>query len=709
MALDPYQPCLCGSGKKLKFCCGDLAPEVEKISRMIAGEQYAAALKHLRAITAKHPERVTLLGMLAMLETNQEEFEAARKTLDTLIVKQPENPRGWAELAILEAVSANGKAAVEPLQRALETAEMEISARLYLAIGVVGQALFEQGEVWAARAHFSLQSSMAPQDDHRPGMMLMELQRGEGIPLLMKSDYSPPEPPADAPWKAEFVAAIEQSFYGRWRAAERKLTSLAQKHADAPQIWRSVADLRSNLADNEGAVEALRRFARANTPLDDAVEAMSLASLLEPIQAERTVDVIRVPRALLDKDAVEAAVLSSDRVESMSLDPRSFSEQDSPPPIGLFVLFDKPIIKSAVGRELTLDEIPESLGQIYIYGRETDREARLELMARRDLAPAANALLDELAGNHLAQLGEERVLTAMSQLEATLSWRWRLPQDLPLAERVALMRENTRRTFLQAWTQLPLQALGGKSPREAAADPAMKIPLLAEILRLDLATSESWDGFDFNELRRSLELPELESIDPTVYTQRPIPLARIPRLQFEKLIDEELMGVFYAALAFRIQRALKPLALELERRESCHDQIKLSSIYGMLSSFQTDVDEALRYIERARAASREEGTSPARWDLSELELRLREAHVNEARDLLRKIQRHHMQEPGISERLFQLLMDYGIIGPDGRPVGPRPGAVSPLVEEPATATGIWTPEDATTGGEKSKLWVPGMD
>ena len=35
MALDHYQPCLCGSGKKLKFCCGDLAPELEKIDRMI--------------------------------------------------------------------------------------------------------------------------------------------------------------------------------------------------------------------------------------------------------------------------------------------------------------------------------------------------------------------------------------------------------------------------------------------------------------------------------------------------------------------------------------------------------------------------------------------------------------------------------------------------------------------------------------------------
>ena len=36
MALDPYAPCPCGSGKKLKFCCHDLAPELEKVRNVIA-------------------------------------------------------------------------------------------------------------------------------------------------------------------------------------------------------------------------------------------------------------------------------------------------------------------------------------------------------------------------------------------------------------------------------------------------------------------------------------------------------------------------------------------------------------------------------------------------------------------------------------------------------------------------------------------------
>jgi len=228
MALDPYQPCLCGSGKKLKFCCGDLAPELEKIDRMIQGEQYAAALNHLHALTAKHPERASLLGMQAMLETHQEDFDAARKTLNTLIVKQPEGSRGWAELAILEAVSNNGKAGVEPLQRAMETVTNEVPLRVFLAIGVVAQALLEQGEACAARAHFALQASMAPEEDRRSGMMLMQINRSPEIPLLMKEDYVPAAPPADAPWKDEFIAGVQAAVTGTWREAERRFTPLAQ-------------------------------------------------------------------------------------------------------------------------------------------------------------------------------------------------------------------------------------------------------------------------------------------------------------------------------------------------------------------------------------------------------------------------------------------------------------------------------------------------
>ena len=47
-ALDPYSFCPCGSGKKLKFCCQDMATEMQRIHEMLEGNE---------------PESIELIGL----------------------------------------------------------------------------------------------------------------------------------------------------------------------------------------------------------------------------------------------------------------------------------------------------------------------------------------------------------------------------------------------------------------------------------------------------------------------------------------------------------------------------------------------------------------------------------------------------------------------------------------------------------------------
>ncbi len=81
MPVDPYAICPCGSGKKLKFCCSDLVGEIEKIHRMIEGEQPRAALRHVNQTLAAHPGRASLLDLKATLELSLDELDAARETI----------------------------------------------------------------------------------------------------------------------------------------------------------------------------------------------------------------------------------------------------------------------------------------------------------------------------------------------------------------------------------------------------------------------------------------------------------------------------------------------------------------------------------------------------------------------------------------------------------------------------------------------------
>ena len=89
-------------------------------------------------------------------------------------------------------------------------------------------------------------------------------------------------PPDDALWKSSFTLALEPAMRGAWRLAADRLSELAAKVGDWPAIWHNIAVLRTWLADTPRAIEAWRKFAAQDVPLDDAVEAEALVQSLDP-------------------------------------------------------------------------------------------------------------------------------------------------------------------------------------------------------------------------------------------------------------------------------------------------------------------------------------------------------------------------------------------------------------------------------------------
>src|SRR3989304_1412999 len=119
MAVDPYAPCPCGSGKKLKFCCTDLVGEIEKIHRMIEGDQPRAALRHAEQTLAKSPGRASPLDLKAALEVWLDRIAGARLTVKGFVPKHPDSATAHACQALLLAETGDAPAAVRSLQRAM--------------------------------------------------------------------------------------------------------------------------------------------------------------------------------------------------------------------------------------------------------------------------------------------------------------------------------------------------------------------------------------------------------------------------------------------------------------------------------------------------------------------------------------------------------------------------------------------------------------
>jgi hypothetical protein len=94
----------------------------------------------------------------------------------------------------------------------------------------------------------------------------------------------------------------------------------------------------------------------------------------------------------------------------------------------------------------------------------------------------------------------------------------------------------------------------------------------------------------------------------------------------------------------------------------------------------------------------------------ELTLRFAQRNGNEVMRLIDHLQRHHLEEPGVAEALTRMLIDVGLLNPDGTPaIDPSMADAAAVGEEaPAAEPGkLWTPDSVEPGGGGGKLWTPG--
>jgi hypothetical protein len=732
MSLDAYQPCPCGIDKKIKFCCGtEILDDLAKIEEALAGEQRLGALDLCNRLLAQKPDRPCLLMHKATVQMALQELDACRETVTHLLKVAPDNPGGLAIGAMLDCQEGNAQDAVDKLQSALEAQQGKLIPVVYEALGIVARTLDAVGEPLAAQTYAVFQAAASQGKDRNAVLNLLELEASGQIPLAIHGMTglvpAPSGGPLSKPGRAEFEAALHQADIGCWRAAAVKFEALAKRESNEPAIWRNMSVCKLRVLDNRGAIAALRRFAgMASVPRDDAVEAEALAQYLsEPSDVDTLPDMM-VTYGVTDGQALREHLLSSKRVQSVPFNPAHFRERDEPPPLAMFLLLDREI--PADSKNLSRDNIPKVLGEVLLYGKETDRPARVEFTTTKtaDYEAKIKHLRDAL-GQWAGEKTAEEEAGRVAAVSAALAINWRFPDDTPMDERKRLMQEHRMQTLLSIWPNLPMGVLDGKSPRQAVADPAGQIRVQAIVLQMDLA--EPVENPDYNRLRRSLGLPALETIDPTGVRVELLSPARQTRLDIAKLTDEQLIAVYRRAVVTAAPRLLRKIGLEIVLRPSLDidKQIDKSEVYDILSRMALSADEAVGFLVKAQEIAKTKGRSPARYLLAELPYRLQRGEEQESRRILNLLTTKHGNEPGVQQALVNLLAQLGLVRVDpatGRPVmaipsgavagaAPTPlGAAAAEAEASAPApSALWTPDQAAGSGAqgKSKLWLPGMD
>ncbi len=500
---------------------------------------------------------------------------------------------------------------------------------------------------------------------------------------------------------------------GRWLAAEQWFSKLAEVAADVPPVWFNLGIIRGWLAQNTAAAEALRQYSVLDgVPLEEAVEAEALAQVLEPVAEEDQVPAVRVTYTTDDLQKVLELLLSHQRASKLPIDVSQESPEGDPPPTAAFRLLDRPLLTDA--ESLSLETVPSILGQVTLYGKQTDRDARVAL-AGIDEEPfqLAGALLEEIAGSALGKPSEKEVLHSFAAMRGNLDPRWQLPEGLTRERIHALFIEHGANAYLNRWPQQTVHMLENKTPLEAAGDARLRIRVLAQIMVSEMTLVEQRDAFDFNLLRAKLGLPTLDTIDPTTVDLLALPMNRWHRLEVDKLDDDALVRLLGVAIRVRAGRNSRLLALEAIDRPSLEGKISKAFIYNELCQLESDPIKALEYLNLGRDLAEADGHSSAIWDLQELSIRNEMGEPYEVKRLLDHLSTEHISEPGVRQAVVQFLTSIGVLDSDGQmrqPAAEAEPAETVAAGEPSgESSKIWTPDSEQGSKEKPALWTPGMD
>ena len=710
MSIDAYSPCPGGTGKKIKFCCGDFLPELQKIDRMFDGEQYLACLQHVDRLLAQEPsrDRACLLAFRCELLRLTDQHEAAKAATAAFLAKHPDNQVALAETAIT-AAETEPRAALDWQQRAMRAANGNLAARTYHAMGLTAAVLVPAGFPVAARALLQMQANLA-RDDERPRRMLSGLCQASDLPLLLRHDQPFAYCPDDVSWKPRFDEALRPIGRGDWRTAADRFAALAADVHNSPAIWRNLATLRGWLADNAGCIDALRKYAalraREQDGLEDAVEAEATAMFLSNDPLGDQIEVFKVVWTIKDVERLQEALLLSPRWQAIPFDPARLSDGENPPPKGAYMLLDRPPLESA--EELSLATMPNVLGQALLFGRQTDREARLEMInIAGDALEEVGRTVCELAPEAVEPEPKQEVIGRWSASQKLMRTAWFPPRGAVPEQVDAMIEQHKREAILEQWPELQLGALDGRWPRDAAGDATLQTRVLAAIMVLEHWTERLPGEIDFNEVRARLGLPTLGPIEPAGGLPARLPLTRLGRVSLGGLSDDDLILAYYRAATFGVRPALRKFAQAIIDRPSLAKSDEYLEAYATLAQTEDDLPRALEHVDRGRRAAEKAGESSASWDLMELSFRFAGRDGQQAMRLIEHIQKHHLEEAGVGEALTQMLIDVGLLRPDGTPVE-LPEAPEPAMAEAAAAepSGLWTPDSAQPGAGGGKLWTP---
>lgn len=725
MAVDGYQVCPYGTGKKFKFCCKDGAEDFTRLQEVAGKGQWAVLLNQTEALDKKQPGRPCILSERCHAQMALGQFDDAIQSAESLVKLHPQNPSGYALRA--EAKVARGESPWEVIDDLQTAQELDGPAPCNLIDPVmmnVARYLAEIGLGASAAMHMHQINRRGNLEEYAR-REFSEGCRAGVFPPAVRLGLSTVDPPEGVDWEDDYAEAEDQFLLGNWRRAARFGAALAERLPDQPEIFWLLGLCQAALGD-ERAYETLARVSAAEkADLKLALQAELLRRSVERVSDDNSYRVQLVRFDLKDAEAVRTAVLSNRCFLSRPVNPAAWTTREEVPPELAGVLLDKPMAPGDVPTKA--EQLPNAIGNFFFYGKRTDQEAVLSLVGA--LTPEFSALIAELKGSlgDAVSKVEEKDQDG-SRLLRRLHWTRTnalIPPDVPQPQIAGLVEAATRRQYLEVWPAQSWPELDGKKVGDVKNDPRQRRVVWGLVLAQWLADADFARIFDFRSYLEAIQFPapaaeDLEGLDLESMGLIELslqPLADAPtELLCRSWVVVERLGL--APLARRI-------GLEVVGRDPAgmakEERAIAAMICGTLAESAGDGQdaEARKYLELGRKLP--DNPMPEwRWDLLDVRLTFRAAqNVGDVETVLQKYQQQHGRNRQAMETLMAMLQQLGVriqgAPQPGAPAGRAPAAAAAA---PTPSSGIWTPGSASpapapaaapAAEKKSALWIPGRD
>ncbi|MEZ6066889.1 MAG: tetratricopeptide repeat protein [Planctomycetaceae bacterium] len=719
--MDAYQPCPCGSGKKVKFCCIKIVPEMEKIDRL-QDNQPEMAMQHLDKLNQQHPDNPWIACTRASIHLQQNELKPAKLTLVRFLKDHPDHPRANALYAYASLLADGLPQAKKAMHRAFKRSVADNPMLVAILMEALASYHLQHENYLATRAHImlALRAAGATSERERIIRSLIEFDADASIPPLLRGGHHLPkwEPPAAQ--REQFEKARRLSLLACWEEAADILDEIATQVPESGDLQRLLGLFRAYDGDGARSATHLHRAAELyGDNFNAAVECESLAQ----IQEQRT------PERALPMQARRFEVSSLSLLLSrLDEHPLFFRDKDDPSlaqqrdqAAALYLVLDRPMPPRDEFDSLTVDTVPLYNGRVMLFDASPDDDEpatavltglqgpQLDAVVAQAMEAADGLLKPFEQGDETAEDSHQHNLGWIARDELPLHRNYYVPGGVSGPVRTGILDGHWNWVAENGWLNSPQTALGGKSPQQAAGDASLRVPLAAALINFDAFAEVRRRIAPFQQLWERLQLPPLE---PAIQGDEPrgdelYSVLDLYSADPTKLSDPQLDNLLRQLRTFSNQRMFRAALEEWCRRgpvdppAGTHWTMNRQSTVQALSAVCTDArqfEDALRWNDEAYtlidSGAEYAFESKMLVKMRELRLRAESQPVESLNGILVELwETYGPKLPRLREQLTRFVEEMRIDPPWETSI--------------VTAGGDWT-QQASSGGDSKKLWLPGQ-